>query len=64
MGLTQEEVAEKINEEIGKSISRAMIGHLETGEANPSVEIAKAISKALNFETYGKDWTAFFDNPE
>lgn len=50
-GLTQETLSKKIG------ISRQMVGHLETGKANPSVETAKAIADVLNF-----DWTLFFEN--
>lgn len=52
-GLTQENLAEK------SGISRQMVGHLETGKANPSVKTAMVIADILGFE-----WTMFYSNCE
>lgn len=52
-GFTQENLAEKAG------ISRQMIGHLETGIANPSVKTARVIANILGFE-----WTLFYGNCE
>jgi len=61
IGLTQEEVALIINRKTNCKISRSMIGHIETGKATPSVEVAKNIETALNFQKYGYKWTDFFE---
>jgi len=50
-GLTQEQVA------ILSNISRSHYTHIEQGNKTPSVEVAKRIGKALNF-----DWVIFFNN--
>lgn len=47
--LTQEQVANL------SKISRTMLTEIENGNANPSVETAKKIANALNF-----DWTLFY----
>lgn len=52
-GLTQENLAEK------SGISRQMVGHLETGKANPSVKTAMIIAEILEFE-----WTMFYSSYE
>lgn len=49
-GLTQEELADKAG------VTRAMYGHIETGERNATVLNAKRIAKVLDFE-----WTLFFE---
>lgn len=48
-GITQEQLAEKVG------ITRQAIGQYETGINRPSVEVAKAIGKELDF-----DWTEFY----
>lgn len=50
LGLTHQEVAERAQ------IDRSFYTQIETGARNPSVETAKKIAKALNF-----DWIIFFD---
>jgi DNA-binding XRE family transcriptional regulator len=47
-----------IAKEVG--VSRQYIGMIETGVATPHPDTAKLISKALNFEKYGFDWTKFY----
>jgi putative transcriptional regulator len=47
--LTQHDVADKVG------IERAYYTMIETGNRNPSVEVAKSIAKTLGF-----DWTIFF----
>ncbi|UOR10285.1 helix-turn-helix transcriptional regulator [Halobacillus amylolyticus] len=49
--LTQEQTAIKSN------ISRSYYTHIESGVKNPTVETAKDIAFALEFE-----WTNFFEN--
>jgi len=49
--LTQEQVAKMAG------VSRTMITEIENGKANPSVEVAKRIAAALDFE-----WTWFFED--
>ncbi|WP_081413390.1 helix-turn-helix transcriptional regulator [Aneurinibacillus terranovensis] len=48
--LTHEQVAKMAK------ISRSAYSNIESGKRNPSVEMAKAIAKALGFE-----WTIFFE---
>lgn len=50
-GMKQEEVATKAG------ISRTMYAHIETGFRDASVQNAKRIGEALNF-----DWIIFFDD--
>jgi len=45
-------------------VTRQMIGIIERNKGNPHPSTAKAIAKALNFEKYGLDWTAFYDNKQ
>lgn len=49
-GLTQEQLAAEA------CVVRTTISNIECGIMRPSVETAKLIAKALDFE-----WTAFFD---
>ncbi len=49
-GITQQELAEKLN------ISGGYISLLESGARRPSVELAKKIAKILDIE-----WTSFFE---
>lgn len=48
-GMTQEQLAGKIG------VTRQAIGQYETGITRPSVEVAKAIGKELEF-----DWTLLY----
>lgn len=50
-GLTQEDVADQAG------VTRAMYGHIETGERGATVMNAKRIAKVLDFE-----WTLFFED--
>ncbi|OAH53861.1 XRE family transcriptional regulator [Domibacillus aminovorans] len=50
-GMTQDDVSEQAG------ISRSFYTHLEKGNKNPSVKVAKSIAKILAF-----DWTLFFTN--
>lgn len=43
-GLTQEQLAEKIN------MDRTFVGYLEKGDRNPSVETANKIARALGVD--------------
>lgn len=49
--LTQEDVAKDAG------ISRTTYAMIETGNRNPSVQVAKRIASTLGF-----DWTLFFEN--
>lgn len=51
LGLTQKQVSEL------SGITRAMVGHIETGTANISVKIAKRYEKI-----FGIPWYNFFEN--
>jgi transcriptional regulator with XRE-family HTH domain len=51
-GMTQEAVADQAG------VTRAMYGHIETGERGATVLNAKRIAKVLDFE-----WTLFFEEP-
>lgn len=48
-GMTQEQLAEKVG------VTRQAIGQYETGVNRPSVDVAKAIGKELDF-----DWTLLY----
>lgn len=48
-GVTQEQLAEKIG------VTRQSIGSYENGVVRPSVDVAKAIGKELDF-----DWTLLY----
>lgn len=48
-GMTQEQLAEKVG------VTRQAIGQYETGINRPSVDVAKAIGKELDF-----DWTLLY----
>lgn len=48
-GMTQEQLAEKVG------VTRQAIGQYETGINRPSVDVAKGIGEALNF-----DWTLLY----
>lgn len=48
-GMTQEQLAEKIG------VTRQAVGQYETGINRPSVDVAKAIGKELDF-----DWTLLY----
>lgn len=49
-GVTQEQLAEKIG------VTRQSVGSYENGIVRPSVDVAKAIGEALNF-----DWTLLYE---
>lgn len=49
-GVTQEQLAEKIG------VTRQSIGSYENGIVRPSVDVAKAIGKELDF-----DWTLLYE---
>lgn len=49
-GVTQEQLAEKIG------VTRQSIGSYENGVVRPSVDVAKAIGKELDF-----DWTLLYE---
>jgi transcriptional regulator with XRE-family HTH domain len=51
MKLTQKQVADLINKD------RSLITKIENNTASPSVETAKALGQALNF-----DWTILFND--
>ena len=54
-GFTQEKIADIL------CISRAHYTRIEIGQRNPSIKIAKQISKLLNFNKHGISWTVFYD---
>ena len=45
-------------------VSTSHYTNIENDNRNPHPSTAKAIAKALNFEKYGLDWTAFYDNKQ
>lgn len=49
-GKSQQELADEIG------IAQSTLGSIESGNRNPSVELAKKIAAALNFP-----WTRFFE---
>lgn len=51
-GITQAQLA------IICGVDVTMISHIENGKRRPSVEVAKKIAEALNF-----DWTLFYEQP-
>lgn len=52
--LTCKEVADKCD------FSPEFFSMIEKGSRRPSPDVAKKISKALNFKKYGYDWTKFY----
>jgi len=56
--LTHEELAKQI------CISRAHYTHIELSQRNPSIELAKELSRALDFGKYNISWTKFYENQE
>ena len=55
-GKTQTEVARAVG------VTQQAYCLIELEENRPSIDTAKAIAAALNFEKYGLDWTKFYED--